>query len=359
VKHSFPALALNTLVLLLVAGCAGNSAPPPEPSCPGEEVEHDGDAFCILIEEGFLVTDCPSGYPTGRDFDGAIACGTTEPPDALRDDLERGGYVGDQKVCGGQPCDSRFGIERCTDGESCLMTCSSGDCESQCEGGASCVASCSGGDCTRTCLDQATCVFSCSGGGCNFRCAEGATCVTSCSGADCTTSAPDIPVAVDSCGSLCDTLGSLIGSELACVRTLLGSLDHAIDTTGDCDLTDRDACGACVGELQIPDLDCGLAFDSCLGRTGTEDIQVGGGVVNRCTDAGDCVFTCPEGECEHTCADSSTCVGSCSGGHCAMTCQDGAICTFGCSGGDCLFHKTGDATWFTSCSGGGCLFEYD
>lgn len=352
-------LALVILTTLPCAACIEGGGPAPEPACPGEEVEHEGDPYCILIEEGFLVSDCPRNYPNGRDFDGAIACGASEAPDDLRDELEQDGYVGDRRDCSGQSCDSRFGIERCTDGETCALTCSAGECESQCEGNSTCAATCSGGGCTRTCLDNATCVFTCSGGDCTFRCAEGATCVTDCSGGDCTTTTADIPADITSCGSLCDTLGGLIGSELACVRTILGTLDHALDSSADCDLLDADACAACVGDLQIPDLDCGLAFDSCLGRTGLEDIEVGGGATDRCEGDADCLFNCPEGQCEFVCADSSSCIAGCSGGNCSMTCQDDAVCTFGCSGGQCLFRRAGDATWITSCSGGDCLFQYE
>lgn len=49
--------------------------------------------WCIVIEEGFLASDCPEEHPEGREFDDVVVCGDEEAPDEMRDELEDRGYL--------------------------------------------------------------------------------------------------------------------------------------------------------------------------------------------------------------------------------------------------------------------------
>lgn len=82
-------------VAVLGAACSDESEyVEPNASCfNGEVVDFEGDSYCILIEEGFLVKDCPEEFPNGRDFDGVIACGEDKVPDALKEELEERGIL--------------------------------------------------------------------------------------------------------------------------------------------------------------------------------------------------------------------------------------------------------------------------
>lgn len=59
----------------------------------GELLDFEGETFCIVIEEGFLVDDCPEAFPEGRAFDEVIVCGEEEPPDEIEDELVEQGFI--------------------------------------------------------------------------------------------------------------------------------------------------------------------------------------------------------------------------------------------------------------------------
>ena len=69
-------------------------------SCPGGElIEFEGVDFCLLIEEGFLVDDCPEAFPNGEEVEGVIVCAEEEVPDNIDDGLREKGYLDPLDVC--------------------------------------------------------------------------------------------------------------------------------------------------------------------------------------------------------------------------------------------------------------------
>ncbi len=79
----------------LGAGCEDDAEYSNPTGCAdGEVLEFEGEDFCILIEDGFLTSDCPEEFPEGEDFDGVIVCAEegTEIPAEIDEELERRGY---------------------------------------------------------------------------------------------------------------------------------------------------------------------------------------------------------------------------------------------------------------------------
>ncbi|MEO1270942.1 MAG: hypothetical protein AAFX99_22875, partial [Myxococcota bacterium] len=180
-------LALLVGVFLLFA-CNAEEENSPE-TCPdGEEVEYEGDGYCILIEEGFLTEDCPTSFPNGEAVSTVIVCSATPGlPDGLEAELERRGIIAPS----GSEATSYSNVQRCFDGQDCLQTCEEGGCVSVCATGSRCTASCAGGTCVRACEPDSSCILTCLGGDCDFYCGEGADCLIDCAGGGCNTRAWD------------------------------------------------------------------------------------------------------------------------------------------------------------------------
>ncbi len=65
-----------------------------------EIVAFDGADYCIVIEEGFLESDCPDEYPEGREFGDIVVCTDGDDvPDDIEDELVRLGYLEASEVC--------------------------------------------------------------------------------------------------------------------------------------------------------------------------------------------------------------------------------------------------------------------
>jgi len=93
--------ATGWMCVFVMAAC-GSDPEPRKALCDDDNVFALADlSYCIVIEEGFLTSECPPEFPEGRDFEGVIVCGEEPPPDEVREELvERGLLPAD-------PCEGR------------------------------------------------------------------------------------------------------------------------------------------------------------------------------------------------------------------------------------------------------------
>lgn len=164
----------------------------------------------------------------------------------------------------------------CPPGSECSWDCNGGVCNIDCDSGSICDVQCNGGVCNFECAPDATCDFECNGGVCNFDCQAGSTCENSGvrpiddagtgeggaggvggagghGGSD-----VDLPT---TCPQLCTSIDA---GNLECIQTALTGFEHDLSTMGCEDLTDPEACIACLQHLQVPDGDCVEAANACL-----------------------------------------------------------------------------------------------
>lgn len=91
-------LGVALLCGLLLGACDADEEYSDNDGCPrGDVIQYQDQSFCIVIEEGFLTSECPEGFPEGVEIDGVIVCAEdgAEIPDGLDDELERRGYKED------------------------------------------------------------------------------------------------------------------------------------------------------------------------------------------------------------------------------------------------------------------------
>ena len=139
-----------TLLLALLASslglaaCAGEQGSEAIPAMCGDanSFSYDGNRYCIVIEEGFLTSDCPDDLPQGRAFDDFTACTDAEavPDEIAGEGAARGlipsctdgatvasgcvecSCVDEAWVCSDEACE-------CVEGETRREDCNTCDCE--------------------------------------------------------------------------------------------------------------------------------------------------------------------------------------------------------------------------------------
>lgn len=90
--------------------------------------------YCIVIEEGFLATDCPADLPNGREFDDFVACTDGESvPDEVEEEARSRGF-GSGACTDGEtrPADDGCNTCTCSDG---AWACTEMACTSECTDG--------------------------------------------------------------------------------------------------------------------------------------------------------------------------------------------------------------------------------
>lgn len=95
---------IRILSLLAGAACAaalvGGCNEEADRSPCDDVIAFDGADYCIVIEEGFLESECPDEYPEGRDFGDVVVCTDGDDvPDDIEEELVRLGYLEEPLVC--------------------------------------------------------------------------------------------------------------------------------------------------------------------------------------------------------------------------------------------------------------------
>jgi hypothetical protein len=121
-KGATPKFNPAALALALTAFAACNEEALSDPVCGDENTfEFNGADYCVVIEEGFLETECPSDFPSGRSFEDFVLCATGDPvPDAAADEARRRGFgIPDDTCTDGETRPAGDGCNTCTcvDGE--------------------------------------------------------------------------------------------------------------------------------------------------------------------------------------------------------------------------------------------------
>lgn len=116
-------LLMLALGALLLAACGNEER---AADCErGTLVAYGAGDWCVVIEEGFLTTDCPDDFPEGRAFGDAVVCGDSEAPDEMLDTLVAEGLS--EAVCQDDP---ELGLVYVALGEDCQVVdymCPEGD----------------------------------------------------------------------------------------------------------------------------------------------------------------------------------------------------------------------------------------
>jgi hypothetical protein len=95
IKTSWMFIACLTISLTFGA-CLDSfdDLPGDESPCNGDNtIEIDGEDFCIVIEEGFLVSDCPEELPVGTEVEDLVVCSEAEPPEDIDEELRERGFL--------------------------------------------------------------------------------------------------------------------------------------------------------------------------------------------------------------------------------------------------------------------------
>ncbi len=247
--------------LALSVACGTSASDPVGSDCPGELLAFAGDDWCVVIEEGFLESDCPEAFPEGREFDDAVVCGDEEAPDEMRDELESRGWVDPALTCEDDP---ELGIVYVSDDPECAfedIRCPEGDEPFRDACGCGCrYTGCEDGDVET--LECEECV-----------CGEGEW--------SCTPTACGLDACLEACGAGCPAPEFQIcgeDGELYCNECVMAcyDVDPAEDPSAcapppDCEEGDTrmDDCNRCVceaGAWACTEMDCGV--EACLEECG-------------------------------------------------------------------------------------------
>lgn len=113
-KSMWKLSTLLSVALLSMSGCANED----RTTCDRGTLVNYGTAdYCVVIEEGFLTSDCPEDFPEGVDFGDAVVCGEEAAPEEIREVLEEAGLI----EAGSCEDDAPEGVEYVAIGDDCQV----------------------------------------------------------------------------------------------------------------------------------------------------------------------------------------------------------------------------------------------